>query len=831
MDDGHRAACAAASRQMGELDPMEHAVKAPGNPQPQHSSAAMTPRRADASAQQNGLAESISQSPRITAQREQVRAIERSPRAVAQREVADTMRPRTGLPDGLRAGIETLSGLPMDDVKVHYNSSQPAQLNALAYAQGRDIHLAPGQEQHLPHEAWHVVQQAQGRVQPTTQMEGDAPTGSAPPIQGKFSDAEIRRIAMLSMRRRIEVLARVSADDLDSWYESAEFGSMYLGAEESDEIRELRQQHLDEAEMDSLADAMQGLSLQDPADDLAASTGRPADENAVASLPGVEVDRIRFDADGDVRMHDIDGEVDVDMTDVSGTMDVDISDVQGTIDMDIDDVDADVHIKVSDIDGYVHVSLMDIDLTPSPDEPLVEPAPRGVLRLDIRGVHGVLDLQVWHSAEPMDISIDTVARDEHVTRRVDKRKRASDEPPLPQEEERRKRARMSPESDPLVDALTESMSALDIREPFFAQMDQKVHELYPDASLSDLIVHSDPVPLMTVIAKKKWQGFQIGGNAIKALKALAAKATTALKAMSSPTLTKGRALREVMKLIGKELAKLKPVPLPKTVLGGTNFPSNSGLTEGKKAKADPLSLDSSKGAVGSGPTTNSRLMDGVRAVARPLGENKSYKMMHLLNHKVYGPGQLWNMTPGPSASNIHMESDIEEPLKRAIHDKCLVMGFEATVDYKADPMAQPQGELNRNPDGYRFKKIDFKAWEYELNAAGTAFDEVSTNPDVDVATIDGGKVVWDYGGLTVLREKPRLLDPNTSVQDLLDAELPSGVANKIWQFNQDAAAKPAKAFVVPSSDKKGALIRHIKRINGDSRAMTDKWNANGVNWS
>jgi hypothetical protein len=60
-------------------------------------------------------------------------------------------------------------------VKVHYNSSQPAQLNALAYAQGTDIHVAPGQEQHLPHEAWHVVQQAQGRVKPTMQMKDGVP--------------------------------------------------------------------------------------------------------------------------------------------------------------------------------------------------------------------------------------------------------------------------------------------------------------------------------------------------------------------------------------------------------------------------------------------------------------------------------------------------------------------------------------------------------------------------------------------------------------------------------------------------------------------------------
>ena len=79
---------------------------------------------------------------------------------------------RTGMPDGLKSGIESLSGTDMSDVRVHRNSSQPAQLNALAYAQGNDIHLGPGQEAHLPHEAWHVVQQREGRVQPTMQMQG-----------------------------------------------------------------------------------------------------------------------------------------------------------------------------------------------------------------------------------------------------------------------------------------------------------------------------------------------------------------------------------------------------------------------------------------------------------------------------------------------------------------------------------------------------------------------------------------------------------------------------------------------------------------------------------
>ena len=83
--------------------------------------------------------------------------------------------PQGGLPTQLKAGIEQLSGLPMDDIRVHYNSSKPAQLQAHAYAQGTQIHLAPGQERHLPHEAWHVVQQKQGRVKPTLQMKGGTP--------------------------------------------------------------------------------------------------------------------------------------------------------------------------------------------------------------------------------------------------------------------------------------------------------------------------------------------------------------------------------------------------------------------------------------------------------------------------------------------------------------------------------------------------------------------------------------------------------------------------------------------------------------------------------
>lgn len=102
---------------------------------------------------------------------------------------------KTGLPDSLKTGIENLSGYSMDDVKVHRNSDKPAQLNAHAYAQGTDIHLASGQEKHLPHEAWHVVQQKQGRVKPTMQMKGKVNVNDDEGLEKEADDMGSKAIA------------------------------------------------------------------------------------------------------------------------------------------------------------------------------------------------------------------------------------------------------------------------------------------------------------------------------------------------------------------------------------------------------------------------------------------------------------------------------------------------------------------------------------------------------------------------------------------------------------------------------------------------------------
>jgi Domain of unknown function (DUF4157) len=106
----------------------------------------------------------------------------------------------TGLPDRLKAGIESLSGMSLDGVRVHYNSAQPAQLNALAYAQGDQIHVGPGQEKHLPHEAWHVVQQAQGRVKPTMQMKDGVAAKDDQTQEHESALAGVRAVSNLRLR-------------------------------------------------------------------------------------------------------------------------------------------------------------------------------------------------------------------------------------------------------------------------------------------------------------------------------------------------------------------------------------------------------------------------------------------------------------------------------------------------------------------------------------------------------------------------------------------------------------------------------------------------------
>lgn len=107
----------------------------------------------------------------------------------------------SGLPAPLKSGLEQLGGASLDDVRVHYGSSRPAQVGALAYAQGTDIHLAPGQEHHLPHEGWHAVQQRQGRV-PVTGAVAGQPLNADPGLEREADVMGTRALEQAATQRR-----------------------------------------------------------------------------------------------------------------------------------------------------------------------------------------------------------------------------------------------------------------------------------------------------------------------------------------------------------------------------------------------------------------------------------------------------------------------------------------------------------------------------------------------------------------------------------------------------------------------------------------------------
>jgi hypothetical protein len=125
--------------------------------------------------------------------------------------LAGTTEPRSGgLPDRLRTGIEALSGVAMDDVRVHRDSTRPSALHALAYTQGRDIYLGSGREGDLPHEAWHVAQQARGRVPGGRTLSSGTEINSDPVLEHE-ADVMGRRALDTPAAARLDpsVLARV----------------------------------------------------------------------------------------------------------------------------------------------------------------------------------------------------------------------------------------------------------------------------------------------------------------------------------------------------------------------------------------------------------------------------------------------------------------------------------------------------------------------------------------------------------------------------------------------------------------------------------------------
>lgn len=99
------------------------------------------------------------------------------------------------LPSSVLGKMEGAFNTSFSDVKVHNNSSSATNMGALAYAQGNDIHFAPGQynpnstkgQELIGHELTHVVQQRQGRVKANTQAKG-TPVNDDPRLEKEADD-------------------------------------------------------------------------------------------------------------------------------------------------------------------------------------------------------------------------------------------------------------------------------------------------------------------------------------------------------------------------------------------------------------------------------------------------------------------------------------------------------------------------------------------------------------------------------------------------------------------------------------------------------------------
>lgn len=108
---------------------------------------------------------------------------------------AETDRPNlTGIPTQMKLDFEQRSGMSFDDVRVHYNSEKPAQFHALAYTQGAQIYIGPGQERSLSHELGHVIQQKAGRVRPTRWIRGQ-PVNDQPELEREADRAPVQCMA------------------------------------------------------------------------------------------------------------------------------------------------------------------------------------------------------------------------------------------------------------------------------------------------------------------------------------------------------------------------------------------------------------------------------------------------------------------------------------------------------------------------------------------------------------------------------------------------------------------------------------------------------------
>ncbi len=169
----------------------------------------------------------------------------------------------TGMPDKLKDGVESLSGIDMSYVRVYSNSDKPAKLRAQAYTQGCEIYLGPGQEKHLPHEAWHVVQQRRGIVKPTIQTKTGIRLNDNPLLEeeadrmgGKALQYKATIASPVRISKGLDDVVQCNSFEDFNTYEEAKNATKYswklLDSQKNDKIGNHFQREFDESQRDEI---------------------------------------------------------------------------------------------------------------------------------------------------------------------------------------------------------------------------------------------------------------------------------------------------------------------------------------------------------------------------------------------------------------------------------------------------------------------------------------------------------------------------------------------------------------------------------------------------
>lgn len=135
------------------------------------------------------------------------------------RDAQDAAPPQSGgepLAHAMRQKFERQFDLPMDDVRVHRGSDEPAKFDAGAYAYGSDIFIGPEQEELLEHEMTHVAQQKMGQVRPTGTEHGLA-VNRSPTLEHSADTGAVARTVGTAAEPVVQCCSEV--DEERNWEE------------------------------------------------------------------------------------------------------------------------------------------------------------------------------------------------------------------------------------------------------------------------------------------------------------------------------------------------------------------------------------------------------------------------------------------------------------------------------------------------------------------------------------------------------------------------------------------------------------------------------------